>query len=729
MKLHVSIFLLALGCSLVMRGAETNTALTIEAPGGGLVEFQLKTGVATYKNGVVVKYGPTVLTADTVQIDRQSGETYAQGNVILQRETGQLWRGDRLTYNFKTRVISGQNFRAGQRPYFIGGEGLLTNPTNGSDMATNAFFTTDDHPEPNYRIQARQIIIIPGQSIEARDAVAYLGPVPVMYFPYFHRDLTRHPNNFEFLPGYRSLWGPFLLSSYNWYWNERLDGVVHLDLRGQRGVAGGPDFHWNDPTFGEGLFRYYYAHDEDPKQRPGYEKPGANRQRIYFGEQLNIRTNLTVRGVVSYQNDPSVVRDFFESEYQDDVQPKSFVEANQDWSNWNLNALTLFRVNDFQETVERLPDVKLTGLRQQIGPSPLYYESESSVGYFRHLFPNETNFFSPGLTNAFGATRADTYHQITLPWTFFGWLNVIPRVGQRVTYYSEADGRGTTTEEETRGVFNTGAEVTWKASRVYRQAESELLDTHGVRHIIEPSFNYVFVPSLNTHPRRLPQFDSQLPSSRLLPIDFPDYNSIDSIDNQQVVRLGLRNKFQTKRDGQIDNLLKWDVYTDWRITPYHGQETFSDIYSDLDFKPRSWITFNSELRLSVEQAALVEANHTLTLQPAQNWAVALSHRYLDDTPELGVGNNLISGTVFYQLNENWGARITEQFNARDGVLQYQFYTLYRDFRSWTGALTLRIREDTGQPNDYTVAFTFSLKAFPRYGVGKDAVRPTRLIGG
>ena len=33
MKLRVSIFLLALGCSLVMRGAETNTALTIEAPG------------------------------------------------------------------------------------------------------------------------------------------------------------------------------------------------------------------------------------------------------------------------------------------------------------------------------------------------------------------------------------------------------------------------------------------------------------------------------------------------------------------------------------------------------------------------------------------------------------------------------------------------------------------------------------------------------------------------
>ena len=112
MKLRAFFFLLALGCSLALRGAETNSALTIEASGDGLVEFNLKTSVATYKNGVVIKYGSTVLTANTVQIDRQSGEAFAQGDVILQRENGQLWRGDRLNYNFKTKVISGQTFRA-----------------------------------------------------------------------------------------------------------------------------------------------------------------------------------------------------------------------------------------------------------------------------------------------------------------------------------------------------------------------------------------------------------------------------------------------------------------------------------------------------------------------------------------------------------------------------------------------------------------------------------------
>jgi hypothetical protein len=163
------------------------------------------------------------------------------------------------------------------------------------------------------------------------------------------------------------------------------------------------------------------------------------------------------------------------------------------------------------------------------------------------------------------------------------------------------------------------------------------------------------------------------------------------------------------------------------ITP--GQHTLSDIYSDLDFKSRSWVTLSSETRYSTREDRFREANHILTLQPGEDWSVSLGHRYRIDTVELGRGNDLILGTVYYRLNENWGLRISEQFEARDSVLEYQYYTVYRDFRSWTGALTLRIRDERVGPTDYTVAVTLSLKAFPRYGLGDDAVKPSRLIGG
>ena len=170
--------------------------------------------------------------------------------------------------------------------------------------------------------------------------------------------------------------------------------------------------------------------------------------------------------------------------------------------------------------MERLPDIRLTGFRQQIGSTPLYYESESSAGYYRRAFAEDagTNGPPPGLN--YEAARADTYHQVVLPQTFFGWLNVTPRVGGRFTYYSEASGPGATTDEQYRGVFNTGAELSFKASRLWPTVENSLFDVDGLRHIIQPSANYVFVPSPSVAPNQLPAFDYELPSLRLLPIEF-----------------------------------------------------------------------------------------------------------------------------------------------------------------------------------------------------------------
>ena len=72
-------------------------------------------------------------------------------------------------------------------------------PTNQTYFITNGFFTTDDVPDPGYRIRAKRIIIIPGKSIEAYNAIAYVGDVPVFYWPYYRKTFDRHPNNYEVL--------------------------------------------------------------------------------------------------------------------------------------------------------------------------------------------------------------------------------------------------------------------------------------------------------------------------------------------------------------------------------------------------------------------------------------------------------------------------------------------------------------------------------------------------
>jgi hypothetical protein len=73
-------------------------------------------------------------------------------------------------------------------------------------------------------------------------------------------------------------------------------------------------------------------------------------------------------------------------------------------------------------------------------------------------------------------------------------------------------------------------------------------------------------------------------------------------------------------------------------------------------------------------------------------------------------------------------RTTDYFNAENGRLQQQLYTIYRDLRSWTGALTFRVLDNGIGPMDFTVAFTFSLKASPKTRVGGDTVSHYHLVG-
>jgi len=93
-----------------------------------------------------------------------------------------------------------------------------------------------------------------------------------------------------------------------------------------------------------------------------------------------------VKALVNYQSDPLVSHDFFEDSYAENPQPNTFTEVNKYWNNWSLDAETTPQVNDFFNQVERLPDVRLTGFRQQVFNTPFYYESESSAGYYRMYF-------------------------------------------------------------------------------------------------------------------------------------------------------------------------------------------------------------------------------------------------------------------------------------------------------------------------------------------------------
>ena len=91
-----------------------------------------------------------------------------------------------------------EQFRTGKPPVFAAGENLQGDISNKVYTAQHVFVTTDDVSDPAIRIRASRIRMVPGQYIEAWNAVVFMDGVPAFYFPYYKRNLGAHANNLEF---------------------------------------------------------------------------------------------------------------------------------------------------------------------------------------------------------------------------------------------------------------------------------------------------------------------------------------------------------------------------------------------------------------------------------------------------------------------------------------------------------------------------------------------------
>ena len=710
------------GSSLLFGGLKAQEAVSPWQVKGlnanSVITTNLKSGETRATNGVRVKYKAgkseaAELTANSATINYESGRVVATGNVILNRD-GAIWKSERIEYNFRSKQIKSAQFRSGTAEIFIQGENMFGNRTNGVYQARNIIFTTDNTKDPDFSIKAKEVEVATGKHIVFREATLYAGKVPLLHLPYYKRSLKSRPLNLRLSPGYKSEWGPYLLSSFRLPGNEEFKGEFNLDYRADRGFGLGPRIQYKSPEWGEGNLNLYRASDDDPLTDSRGIAINRERDLAQWSHRFK-RGSLTATSVLSYESDEYMRRDFFEDQYQKNVQPNSYFELSKDWSNYNLSLLAQPRVNAFYEGIQRTPDVKLSGTRHQLGNSPFYYDTESSVGYLERRY----NYASS--SNDYGLLRADTLHQIYLPKTYGGWLNVTPRIGTRLTHYGESNGVGSTKTSSERYIAHTGLEISTKFSKMMPEIDNKLLGiSNGARHIIQPSINYAFIPNPNRVPDELDKFDYEITGPRLLPIDLPEYNAIDNIDSQNVLRMSLRNRLQTKRSKSLVDVIDWDVYTDWRLDPNTSQNTFADAFSDAYLQPRDWLTLNSNLRYDIDNSLWRTYTHGFSIHPeSHEWSINAGQYYYLAQPSVSSADRT---DVYYsglglRLNENWSLSTRQYYDSKAGQMSQHDYILYRDMRSWTFFIDLSFRKDTGRRRDDTsISFNYSLKAFPRQPV-------------
>jgi hypothetical protein len=487
--------------------------------------------------------------------------------------------------------------------------------------------------------------------------------------------------------------------------------------------------------------------------------PFNNRYRVTYQQQLNFTPNFYSIADINKWSDPWITRDYFPSEYQQQNQPPNFIDLVDYDPNYTVSLLASPQVNPFFQTTERLPEFSVDTKQQKIFNSPIEYTSTSSIvnfqqkfadtsyfqnpgGYIFNSFPRMTayDFYHPGTQNyAFNTTqqnnysayRYDTYHEFSYNHQYFNFLSLTPRVGGRFTQYSD-DNQNITdtvnnngnaddavTNPKTRLAADVGLSGDFKVSKTWLNVKDPNLGIDGIRHVFEPFFDSEYAPNPTVTPNQIRGFDDRLYSTQLQPLDWTEYNSIDSLDKEAVVRVGAWNKIQTKRDGVNYDLVSWQTYADADF--YHNfssstpGSSFSNVFNDVRFYPTPQFQFRSFSALDFYGKGYNEIDNSITWSPNPSLQIGVGDNYINHSAIFQDSNDA-SLTLFYRMNEHWQFETQHQVEAQSGHLQLQQYTIYRDLDAWKLALTASDAQDQNGKGDQAVFFSLTLKAFPQYNL-------------
>ena len=729
---------------LCLLAAGRAAAQDLEGPGSLPVEIN-SSGQTTYENGlatardnVAIHFGDTDIYSDFAQYDSTKRTVFLKGHVRIYRGVS-LYLAEQATYNLDTKAINAEEMRSGTYPYLLSGQ-TVTSASDEEYKISHGTFTTHDAAQPDFHLNAQSVRIYQNDRVIFKNVTFYIGKVPIFWWPYLYQSLDR---TFSYLvaPAYLSSWGPSLLGQITFPIGEKITSTVKLDYRSRRGVALGFD---SDVTYGKddnslAKFSAYYLQDQNPElNRTSLPRNGTPTSRYRFSLQnrTHLTDDLTATVDVTKLSDGFILQDFFPPEFRTNPKPDNIVALTKTSPFYTLTAYGRFAFNTFFETTERLPEVAIDIKRHGLFGGPIFYEGETSVGELRRNFPANSPF------QDFNVFRIDSFHQLTYPNTYFGFLAIVPRVGFRETYYSRSEDLTGSTyvsnplapefplpnpstlpafgpplnygAEVFRSVFNAGMEGSFKISREWDSVQNRVLGLDGLRHIIQPFANFSYVSSPNVDPATILQFDRIQNSTKLNPIDFPQYTSIDALDNWTIARVGVRNRLQTRRDDLTVSWLELETFVDVNFDNPFDKTKYSNVFNRLRFTPVPWATLVIDSQIPLLDKGFTEVDTSINFKPTANTVVTLGHRYLNDNPFF-LNSSLFTFGGYYRINDNWGVSFLEQYEASTNIVEQQRYSVYRDLTSWVASLGAIVRNNGGV-KEYGVLLTFTLKAFPKFGL-------------
>lgn len=670
---------------------------------GDKVEFFTEKKEVVAIGNVEVIYKGTKLTCEKLTVNSLTKEGVAEGNARLEDKDGVIV-GSKITYNFvtKTGTIIDSGFRA--NPYF--GRAEISEKVSEDEFVNRrGYFTTCGFENPHYRIKSRKMTIFPGDKIQTKEDTFYAGRVPLLYLPQYNRSLRDPIMHVQFMPGKSKQWGPFLLSAWRYNLTEDVTGRIYLDWREKLGVAEGFGLNYTTVGLGKGDFKYYYARERNhTKDFPPEDVTLTRKFQRYLVRwrhkwDIDTQTNLVSEyykivdskrtlypaGGPGSSKAYNFLREYFIREYQQDVEPRTYVSIHKSFDYGGIDFIMQKRVNRWYAETEKLPEIRYGLPSYNFGDTPLYIEHTSQAAHFNVKNPVP----SPSSLDKH-LDRFDTLNKLAMPLKV-SFVKLNPFIQHRFTYY-DRDVYGAASVLRT--VFYTGTDASTKFYRIFNVKSNFLrLDINSLRHIITPTVGY----SYNNKPT--------IPPAKLVQID-----SIDSISGRSNgATLQLSNILQTKRDGQaveIANFLVTNSYS-FKTRGSRGA-SFGDFLAKLELLPYAWVRFIANASYDRRREHFSSVTYDVNFDLWKESTFGFSERYQRKGPREFIYN------LKCRLSPKWKFSVYHRVvtghkdRSFKRGLREQEYVLSRDLHCWTSEITYNVTREQGE----TIWLIFRLKAFP-----------------
>jgi LPS-assembly protein len=387
----------------------------------------------------------------------------------------------------------------------------------------------------------------------------------------------------------------------------------------------------------------------------------------------------------------------------------STVRLTKAWQSYNLTTLVRstqdLTVPSNDITLQRYPEITLSGIKQRLFGTPLYYELSGVYDYFYRGTGQKGQL-------------TDVYPTLSMPFSFGDYLQVTPFSGVRSLVWHRdddvADGAG---KDGNREVYVAGATVSSEAHRVFAVGGKSL---DSLRHAIRPEVTYVYSPytrqdnlpdfvaaatQQNTANTTLNQILNIQNNGGAIPVLTSDQNSITySLTNTLMAR------YKEKDGKRYAEILRLKLAQTYNIKESNrdaiadgaNRRPLSDINVELDFKPVPYLSFSARNIFSVYNATWTQANYDLGLSDKRGDSATVTYRYTQNTIE--ETNLILKGQVTKELALNFRIK-------RDNLNQREIEKIYGlDYRRqcWTIGIDYGDRTDGSGKGDRIYALRFSL---------------------